>query len=258
MDMDTLERLFDIASKDFPEMGPREYLSQPIPKKKPAEADDFSGQQLDLINKYLRAFQQMTQRGEPIGGEEQHSDVYHTFVMEMSRLLTIFEKSSLVTPRYIERAARRRTQFRTEEKMEKFVQWFGIWVTFSGLPLQYKLIKQEIVDKEQLFDEREFNRKLHRLCDIGMLERVEHIRPNPIVPEKRKPNVYYKVNPDFYERHTDMIKLQQFIPEILTLIASLMFEKTLALSFLRENNLYQQFEEEKKAFSALLEVTDKM
>jgi hypothetical protein len=253
MDADTFERLFDIASKDFPEMSPREYWSQPIPKKKPAEADDFHGQQLDLINKYLRAFQQMRKLGEPIGGEEQHSDVYHTFVMEMGRLLTVLGKSSPMIPRYIERAAHRRTQFRTEEKKEKFVQWFGIWAIFSDLPLQYKLIKQEIVDKEQLFDEREFIRQLHRLCDIGMLERIEYIRPNPNVPEKGKPNVYYKVNPDFYERHTDMFKLKQFMPEILTLIARLTFENILAHSYLRGNNLNIQFENEKKAIYALLE-----
>ncbi|GEM_PF-5399778 len=252
MDMETCERLIEIASKDFPEVT-RDPFEKSVPDPPPANANDFKGQLLTVVDPYLRAFHQLYKNGAPASGEEHFASVYDNFMNEIVHLHAIFAKVTVTTPRHIDRAVGYRNHFNTQNKMEKFVRWFGLWSLFTTLPLQYSLIKQEIVDKEQIFDERQFIRKLHRLCEIGILERVEHIRPNPKNPKNNKPNVYYKVNPDFYEHRTDMYKLEQFMPEILTILVRLAFEKNLAVSYLRANNLHTKFEDENRAFSSLLD-----
>ncbi len=207
---------------------------------------------MDIAIDYKKSIEEIDANGEFVGGEASSPFVYYNFIEDMLRLSAIFNKATESEPRDIDLAISSRDHSDTKDKVRKFVKWFGELRRFGNRPIRYTRIKEEIVDREKLFDEREFIRKLNRLRGEGILKKIKYTWPNPENPEKKMSNVYYKVNPDFFEYRTNMDQLGQYMPEILTILARLTFEKNLALGYLKTNKLWSQFEDEKRAVTSIL------
>ena len=247
MDRETFERLYDIVRKDFPDEDLADPFTKPLPDLVLPAEDDFNGQLGLIVNNYMQAIRLMDTNGAPTRDAGARGSVFENFMDDMYHLIVLFQDATVSQPRHIEKAIRR-VQMRHENKMKKFVNWFGWWALFSDLPVQYSLIKREIVDNEKLLNERQLVRYLHVLCDIGMLKRIDHIKPTTQNCGGTKPNSYYYTDSDFFKYKTDMNKLSKNMPQILEILARMSFEKNLAIRWLVENNLYSGFDRENKEF----------